>query len=453
MKFSSLTHSVKNQSGSVAVITALCMTVLVGMLAFVLNTGFLYEEKNRYQNAVEAAAMAGALRLCDGDPEGTAETVLYENFFSGSDGGGFPEGYTVEIVEGYYDAYGYYDFSGYSGYVSFVEEADMPADVYVNSVLVQLTVDKDTVLPGLVGKEEVGLRTAAVGYLKRYGMLSLGEEPGDGITFTNFSDNEPEITGGSIHANNDIAFDASPDIDTTSIKVTAGGSISGYDGGTSGVNSIFLKPVSVYLEELYAQADKIITEDDFPAPGRDNIIEDEFYNTYYRTDNGNRLIFSPHTGDHGGMIYYFSGDGDVQLGNINYLGGGNDPEEEITNLTFAADRSIRWSVGGNDAWGGENENQVTIIAGEDIDFGGMAISDATFEPRGVVFLAGGDIRWRNAAGMHNITYGIRNLRMIAEGSIEIEGPGSWWHFEAAFNLAFGPPCPPSVVRLGRLVTP
>ena len=68
-----------SQSGSVAVVVALSMIVLLAMFAFVIDTGYLYGEKNQYQNGVEAAAMAGAVSLCDGDPAGVARQVAIDN--------------------------------------------------------------------------------------------------------------------------------------------------------------------------------------------------------------------------------------------------------------------------------------------------------------------------------------------------------------------------------------
>ena len=52
----------KSQAGSVAVVVALSMIVLLAMFAFVIGTGYLYGKKNKYQNGVEAAAMAGSCR-------------------------------------------------------------------------------------------------------------------------------------------------------------------------------------------------------------------------------------------------------------------------------------------------------------------------------------------------------------------------------------------------------
>lgn len=435
-----------DQSGNVAVITALCLTVILSVLAFVLNTGLLYAEKNRYQNAVEAAAMAGAVSLCDEDPEGTAINILLKNLFpDGYEGEELPEGYTVDVVPGYYDESGLYDFSDYSefGYSSFIDETNLPEGFFVNSVLVRLTVDQKLIMANFLETDDVSLQTTAAAYLKSYGILSLGEESDDGITFTNFFGSEPLITGGTIHANNNISFGASPTIDSSSVMVTAAGNISGYGGGTSGVDPISLKTVAAYLEDLYARADKIITEDDFPAVSGGEYT-DEYGNVYTRRSG--LPIFKPHVGDHGGMVYYFAGDGDVQLGNIS-------DEGDVTNLMFVSETSVMWFSGSeNLAWGGENEHQVTIIAGEDICFAGTPPtprSDDSFVSKGVVLLAGDDIYWNNGG---TVTF-IRNLRMIAEGSIEIDGPGDYHPSGIAYNLNFGPPCPPHDVRLGRPVTP
>ena len=40
---------------------------------------YLYGEKNKCQNGVEAAPLAGAVSLCDGDPEGVARQVAIDN--------------------------------------------------------------------------------------------------------------------------------------------------------------------------------------------------------------------------------------------------------------------------------------------------------------------------------------------------------------------------------------
>lgn len=51
------------QQGAVAIIVALCLFVLVGMLGLVLDLGHIYVTKTELQNAADAAALSGAERL------------------------------------------------------------------------------------------------------------------------------------------------------------------------------------------------------------------------------------------------------------------------------------------------------------------------------------------------------------------------------------------------------
>lgn len=64
------THAVQHQRGAVAIIVALCLTLLVGMLGLVLDLGHLYVAKTELQNAADAAALSGAERL-----NGTADRI------------------------------------------------------------------------------------------------------------------------------------------------------------------------------------------------------------------------------------------------------------------------------------------------------------------------------------------------------------------------------------------
>ena len=55
--------STQRQQGAVAIIVALCLTVLVGMLGLVLDLGHLYLAKTELQNAADAASLSGAKAL------------------------------------------------------------------------------------------------------------------------------------------------------------------------------------------------------------------------------------------------------------------------------------------------------------------------------------------------------------------------------------------------------
>ena len=52
-----------DQSGSVAVISALCLAVMLGLAAVVIDLGHAYVVKRELQNAAEAGALAGARAL------------------------------------------------------------------------------------------------------------------------------------------------------------------------------------------------------------------------------------------------------------------------------------------------------------------------------------------------------------------------------------------------------
>ena len=57
------TQATQHQRGAVAIIVALCLTLLVGMLGLVLDLGHLYVAKTELQNAADAAALSGAKEL------------------------------------------------------------------------------------------------------------------------------------------------------------------------------------------------------------------------------------------------------------------------------------------------------------------------------------------------------------------------------------------------------
>jgi Flp pilus assembly protein TadG len=57
----------RNESGAVAIITAILMVVLLGFLALAVDVGHLATVKNELQNAADAAAIAGARALVFGD--------------------------------------------------------------------------------------------------------------------------------------------------------------------------------------------------------------------------------------------------------------------------------------------------------------------------------------------------------------------------------------------------
>ncbi len=66
-----------NQSGQVALMTAIIISVLLGMTALVIDVGSLYQKKGFYQTAADAAALAGAQELPESYELAIDEAVEY----------------------------------------------------------------------------------------------------------------------------------------------------------------------------------------------------------------------------------------------------------------------------------------------------------------------------------------------------------------------------------------
>jgi Flp pilus assembly protein TadG len=78
----------KDESGAALVIVAISMTVLLGFTALVIDVGQMYLEKSKVQNAVDAAALAGAQKLLGdastsvSDAKAAAREIAEKNGFT-----------------------------------------------------------------------------------------------------------------------------------------------------------------------------------------------------------------------------------------------------------------------------------------------------------------------------------------------------------------------------------
>lgn len=75
-------QAIQHQRGAVAIIVALCLTLLIGMLGLVLDLGHLYVAKTELQNAADAAALSGAKEL-NGTVAGIDGAVAMANYTAG----------------------------------------------------------------------------------------------------------------------------------------------------------------------------------------------------------------------------------------------------------------------------------------------------------------------------------------------------------------------------------
>lgn len=80
-----LSRLVKNQDGSVTILVALSMTVLMGFAALSVDIGMLYNQKREVQNAADAAALAGAMSLPSSTlAKSVAQSVATKNLLQNS---------------------------------------------------------------------------------------------------------------------------------------------------------------------------------------------------------------------------------------------------------------------------------------------------------------------------------------------------------------------------------
>ncbi|MGD9161171.1 MAG: pilus assembly protein TadG-related protein [Desulfobacteraceae bacterium] len=467
MKYLYLDKTFKSQTGSFGVAFALFLVVLVGVLAFVINLGYLYAGKNKYQNAVEAAAMAGAACLCDDSPELTARQILLENLFS-DDYSKLPEGYTLEIRVGYYDEWGDYDFSGPSeyGYRSFIEEENIPDAEYVNSLFVRLTIDNKTILPGFLGdNENTPVQAAAIAYRQGYDLLSYGDPINNGIRIEhNWPEDRPPRLEQvrRIHSSGDIYCEVTPVMGQDQF-ITAEGTVTNMPGGISDwPETVDIHPID--WVELRQQAEKngrVIRIKDF-RDYRENIIPNE----YITDETGNRCyeLFKPnkpsisaypyifHDGDHEGKVYFFSAEGALSTDKIHL---GVVTGEHAYNFTVASELPLGYCISGNDyiggELGGEDNDRVEVFCKE--DFGNRTNMTRIFQSGIIyrtekdfeVFFNDNDIALDPAEQTFFI-------RVIAEGNIYFKGGTnqSMYAANTAINSNFAPPCGPAEVLLGRI---
>ncbi|MBN1906179.1 MAG: hypothetical protein JW927_13895 [Deltaproteobacteria bacterium] len=465
-----LINKIKTQSGGIAVSFTLFLTIIVGILTFVLNLGYLYAQKNKYQNAVEAAAMAGALSLCEGDRnyvERIARKIAAENGLAGEEG-------NLSIVFGFYDEMDNYD--DFSTYKDFVPEDNMPDDEYINAVYVSYK-KEDAVLIKM--EKETSSGAAAVVYLKRIdiasfepdGEIQIGHNSAwdDVVFFSNGDIKYPQgiSAGGKYYNNpefNDCLFSAAGKTLSCAVDLVSSGLLSKksvlirWDSGSqeSGANilsgidplKVYRKVNDEYLDEWRSKADVIYT----PAQaGSDKV--------FYKSQ-GNKYYIDP-AGVNGVIFFDAEGSGQAKV----FIGREQDHApngEAIKNLTFVANcpvqliNSLGTSYSMPDSLlyvGGEKDDQATFISTGDIEIYPSAGQMIRFD--GAVFRTAGDFILMDGGGFLN-----HKIRAIADGSVigksglhtssySMSG-NNIGLFGINCNSRFGPPCPPNIPRLGTL---
>ncbi len=450
--------------GNIAVIVAVSLTVLIGMLALVVDGGNLYATKDKYQNGVEAAALAGAKAMCEGNWESVIWLIAQEN--------GLPstaeEGLTVQF--GYYDEGNKYD-DDFPAYKNFVEDSDLDTIYneylsdptndeyeYNNAVMVSLNANVSTFLAGIFGRDETNIKASAVSYLRKYGLLALGSGEGEGIKAKVYNTTsefwKTTFKNGDIHANGDVEFTYSRSggyiegiIDQDTVDVSAYGSVTGIDFGIDGVDTVNMNSIDDYVDMLAADADHTYTEEDFPDVGEEITVDGNILG--HMTSFGHILCFTPHECDHGGKIYYFNLSGSYKLGIIPGRMEFNNCNR-ITNLTVATNATIVClsTPGHQQNFLGGGGHIFQFATKKDIGFGGpYNMTSRMCVKFDCVLLIGENVYLDQSSGFYP---GKTVVRMIAGRTIDLAPYTSL----ARIYFDFGPmpPCPPLKVELGKVET-
>ena len=441
-----------NQNGSVAVVVALILTLLLGVMAFSMDAGYLYLKKNQYQNAVEAAAMAGALNLCSGDKNDIEEMIRK----IAADNGLPLDMGALSIAFGFYDEADQYE--DFSEFTDFVEEADIPSGEYLNAVRVGFTMAV-TALTGM--HSEVVIDARAVAYLLNFGMVALDEE--GSIRIHSGAPGPIVFNGGIIAGRGDIEISSSsPPVDFSHVYLSAAGSVSGAaDAEIIDVQDRLdnIHPIDDdRLQRLAANADTTLTPSDVgnhPAltrqqyPARSSSFSvvraltgtgwgapstiDAYYIDLSQLNSGTTLFFDAQTTS--GTLAI------VQLGVPN---SSTDPVRDvrlITNATLLLDTAVdSYDPANGEYYGGPEFDAVTFLTTKSV-----AVDCANLRLLGVNLMSGEDVEIRATSSSSVTTEVTFNAKALASGSISFVNEARFdWNFKHGF------PCPPNVVLLGRL---
>ncbi len=473
LKLSAARFQGGNQKGSVVVVVALLATLLLGMMAFSMDVGYLYYRKNALQNSVEAVALTGVRHLCEEDMEERTRTLARENGLS-------DDSAQLEIITGFYDARNEFtqDLGDYKDF------GPPPDGRYDNAVLIRHTQTE----PSLTGMNKaVTLTTEAVAYLKRVDIASLDPEGyihlGHRSSWEDtvfFSNNKleypedavckkklypsPEFTACDIHSVNGV-YSVGVTINRVWFFEYMTMEWDSPSTSVQGNSSIAIEPLTeirpvdeATLDYWYDRADTVYTPD---QAGQDNVFYGIRGTSWL---GGNQCFFDlaaePGTGRR--VIFFDAGeDADYQvlisIQAKSYYHSHIPNGDTISGLTFIANCPINilnYGETGNPSnpmeqhIGGKGEEQTIIISSEDIVSYTDRGAGTIFE--GVVFRTGGDFIVEELTSS-DVSH---HLRVIADGSIYGKKYSLYRNDPGALGLTnnalFAPPCLTGMARLGRL---
>ncbi len=443
----------KSQSGSYSVMAILFLSALVTFAAFVIEIGHLYATRNTYQNALEAAARAGAADMC-GDPVQTARDIAIAN--------GVPdtEGLTVQL--GFYDELGMYDdFDVYKDFKADSDPVDTPfinEDVmknsdgqphYNNAVLASYEAAENSAT-GLF-TDTVKKRVVAMAYLVRYGIIVLGD---DGLAINKkWINGNPIFKDASVHGNGDLTFNASSEFQGDTI-VSAVGNINNCSGYIiDNADELKIEPLEDKLDDLMeiaqSQGNLYITTE-WHINNNSADFQKESFGKYNR-DSEKKVWISLADGDHDGAVYFFKSSNTGSSSTVELINIESNDEKNADNkawnftiVTDIPSLNLQMQPSETPVTLGDSMNKTEIYAVGTINYND---DPRLYVINGVLFRTNNFIsNWNQRE-----TSVSNKMRIIAE---QITFNGSKYPAFPAdmiIDSTFGPPCPPNIVKLGLIV--
>jgi len=455
------------ERGSVVIILSFFIVLFVTLLAFIVNVGYLSATKNIYENAAEAAAMAGLARLCDGDAEDVAIQIAQEN-------GVDADHVTVQL--------GFYDVEN----EQFYPEGSIPEGEYKNAVMVSISSNVSTILGTFLGKEKTKVLAKAVAYAESCGFLALGEDSEIRIGPSPSSIDQPLLKNGVIYSNGDI-------------KLARGVTCSSWWGSHTYYPPAF-ENAKLYAHNQVLECDTAcsgsqakVQWDSCSESGRENAFsgapkfsgvrpcDDAFIDSliqslknspnvnvriYKPDDAGSDNIFFKTNFSWGKTNYYFDlcAEKGARQDRVVYIFDAEDDGhsrvwlreanprhgEYIENVTFITKLPVWLDYNGEHHVGAEGDKQFILITSKDLEIAGFNLF-----LEGAVFRIGGSFTMRYASHLPTLWGGPpvpQKARIIADGDIylwrgQTYGEGTW---TGTVDFKFGPPCPVLKIRLGKL---
>jgi len=457
------------EKGSVVIIVSFCIVLFITILAFIVNVGYLSATKNIYENAAEAAAMAGVARLCDGDAIEVAKQIAEEN--------GAPQG-SVTVTLGFYDEEN----------EQFYTEGSIPEGEYKNAVMVSISSDVPTILGTFLGKEKTKVLAKAVAYAESCGFLALGENSEIRIGPSGSSIDQPLLKNGVIYSNGDI-------------KLAKGVTCSSWWGSHTYYPPAF-ENAKLYAYNQVLECDTIcsgsnavVQWDSCSESGRDNAFsgaprfsgvrpcDDAFIDSliqslknspnvnvkiYKPDDAGSDNIFFGTDSSWGKTNYYFDlcTEKGAREDRVIYIFDAEDDGQSrvwlkqaspshgnyIENVTFITKLPVWLDYDIEHHVGAEGDKQFILITSKDLEIAGHNLF-----LEGAVFRIGGNFTMRYASHLPTLWGGPpvpvpQKARIIADGNIylwrgQTYAGGTW---TGIIDFKFGPPCPVLKIHLGKL---